>query len=186
MPAPSASPGFSPCAVLTTTSTSHVGTTLPYHLTEPDFCSPFHVDAIAPYLNWSVCEAALIIMTGSVPSLRPLLATILPNLFRSSYYTNISTLFASEKRATMMRPGGPPPSPGSPAYCRSESSSVVSPKDSGANIGMGAIVITKEYYIEASQRNHRPGTSWPSVRSMTPSTRFAPRAIVTCGKADDV
>lgn len=133
-----------------------------------------------------MCEAALIIITGSVPSLRPLLATILPNLFRSSYYTNISTLFASEKRATMMRPDGPPYTSGPPGGCRPESSSMDSLKGAGADIGMGAIVITKEYYIEASQRPQRPASSWPSGRPMTPSAKFAPRAIVTCKKAEDV
>ncbi|KAJ4387515.1 hypothetical protein N0V93_008108 [Gnomoniopsis smithogilvyi] len=33
------------------------------------------------YFNWSVAEAGLCIITGSIPALRPLLATILPRLF---------------------------------------------------------------------------------------------------------
>lgn len=85
-----------------------------------------------------------------------------------------------------MQPGGPHSMPGTPGGCRPQSSSVQSLKGAGAGMGMGAIVITKEYHIEAIQRPQRPGTSWPGNRPMTPSNRFAPRAIVTCAKAGDV
>lgn len=130
-------------------------------------------------------------MTGSAPSLRPLLASILPEFFRSSYYTNISTLFNTEKRATMMKPWGshsgrdntsPGDESGNADSRRPMSSSMESLKESSAEMGMGEILITKEYYIEATQRPLRPGTSWPGVRPMTPSSKFAPRAFVTCAK----
>lgn len=47
-----------------------------------------------PYFNYSVAEAGLCIITGSVPALRPLLATILPN-FVETY--NLDNLMESAK-----------------------------------------------------------------------------------------
>ncbi|KAG8162365.1 hypothetical protein KVR01_008130 [Diaporthe batatas] len=53
--------------------------------------------ASVTYYNWSVVETGFIIITGSVPSLRPLLATILPEFFKS---TNFPSLFSSQRRST--------------------------------------------------------------------------------------
>lgn len=47
-----------------------------------------------PYLNYSMAEAGLCIITGSIPALRPLLATILPN-FVEQY--NLDNLMVSAK-----------------------------------------------------------------------------------------
>lgn len=173
------------CAASRTILMSHVSTET--HNYPTIYCAKYEdspsnasTDAIAPYLNWSVCEAALIIMTGCVPSLRPLLATVLPRFFRLPYYSRFSTLF-SGKRGTMMAPVSSP----RPHHMQSadswrpESSSAESTK----GLGVGTITITKEYHIEASHRQQRPGSIWPGTRPMTPSARFAPRAIVTCEKS---
>ncbi|POS75882.1 hypothetical protein DHEL01_v205724 [Diaporthe helianthi] len=51
--------------------------------------------ATVPYYNWSVVETALIIITGSVPSLRPLLQTILPEFFKSNNFPSLFTSYRS-------------------------------------------------------------------------------------------
>lgn len=53
--------------------------------------------ASVSYYNWSVVETGLIIITGSVPALRPLLQTILPEFFKSN---NFPSLFSSPRRST--------------------------------------------------------------------------------------
>lgn len=53
--------------------------------------------ASVSYYNWSVVETGFIIITGSVPALRPLLQTILPEFFKSN---NFPSLFSSPRRST--------------------------------------------------------------------------------------
>lgn len=99
-----------------------------------------------------------------MPSLRPLLATILPGFFKEH---NFTTLFASEKRITMF----------------SESHKLTDADGSWAGsanrgTGIGTIMITKEYQIEEAHKEPRPRAS---LAPFTPlSQRFGPRAIVTC------
>ncbi|KAK7701687.1 hypothetical protein SLS64_010135 [Diaporthe eres] len=57
--------------------------------------------ASVSYYNWSVVETGFIIITGSVPALRPLLQTILPEFFKSN---NFPSLFSSPRRSTW-KPG---------------------------------------------------------------------------------
>lgn len=51
-------------------------------------------DVVVPYFNYSVAEAGLCIITGSIPALRPLLANVLPN-FVETY--NLETIVDSAK-----------------------------------------------------------------------------------------
>ncbi|KAI3395079.1 hypothetical protein diail_1836 [Diaporthe ilicicola] len=75
--------------------------------------------ATVPYYNWSVVETGFIIITGSVPVLRPLLQTILPEFFKSN---NFPSLFSSHRR------------------------SVWQPADSSTST-KGIITVTREYEV---------------------------------------
>ncbi|KAL1870752.1 hypothetical protein Daus18300_005072 [Diaporthe australafricana] len=75
--------------------------------------------ATVSYYNWSAVETGFIIITGSVPALRPLLQTILPEFFKSN---NFPSLFSSPRR------------------------SVWKPADSSSST-KGIITVTKEYEV---------------------------------------
>lgn len=68
-----------------------------YSLVRLSLIRPCHLVASVSYFNWSVVETGFIIITGSVPSLRPLLQTILPEFFKSN---NFPSLFSSHRRST--------------------------------------------------------------------------------------
>jgi hypothetical protein len=85
---------------------------------------PFLVATVS-YYNWSVVENGFIIITGSVPSLRPLLQTILPEFFKAN---NFPSLFSTHRRSTWQ----PDPSTSSTK---------------------GMITVTKEYEVVEMKRS---------------------------------
>lgn len=134
---------------------------------------PTSPDATVPYLNWSCAEVGIIIIAGSVPSLRPLLATILPDFLRGHNMTSFFNAGAGSehhKRGT------------SGTYKLSDVDETwKSSNTSTSGTGLGTITITKEYQIEQQpkpENTTRHGRSQVYTSPLTPG--FAPRAIVTC------
>lgn len=107
-----------------------------------------------------------------MPSLRPLLATILPEFLREH---NFSFLFASEnKRATAMSTGNYKLSDGDDSW-----------RSLSKGTGVGTITITKEYQIEELRKERRSVRASHTVSTpLTPG--FGPRAIVTCERVKSV
>lgn len=135
------------------------------------------IDATVPYFNWSCAEIGLIIMTASVPLLRPFLATILPDFFKEH---NFTSLFAHEKRMTMVS------SESSHKLVRADDYWTRSNTGRGTGTagGFGTIVITTEYQIEEAVQDSRPKTPGTRTPCFTPlAQKFGPRAVVTCEKA---
>lgn len=122
----------------------------------------FTTDVAIPYFNWTIIEAALIIITGSVPYLRPLMATILPEFFKTY---NFSTLaFSGRSKGVSARLSTAP-----------------SLLDTH-----GDITITKEFHLEESDaQSDRGFDSRPPGTPMTPlAPRSSPRTVVVCMKSD--
>lgn len=118
-------------------------------------------DVAIPYFNWSTVEAALIIITGSVPYLRPLMATILPDFFKSRNFTSL---------------GGAGKAKEISAGSSSAPSSSEAPGD---------ITITKEFHLEETDVEYGGFDSRPPSTPMTPlAPRSGPRMVVICEKVD--
>lgn len=115
-----------------------------------------------PYFNWSIVEAGLIIITGSVPYLRPLMATILPDFFKSCNFSSLAISGKSENASA-------------------GSSMVPSSYDIH-----GDITITKEFHLEETDVQY--GHSFDPRLTGTPMTPLAPRSgprmVVICEKVD--
>lgn len=128
-----------------------------------------------PYFNWSIVEAALIIITGSVPFLRPLLATILPGFFKAH---NFTSLFASRKSAFNPREAS-----------TAESGFSVAKPFSSAGLtccSQGDVTITKEFRLEEVDGSSQDG--YELRPPGTPRTPLRPvmkgyHSVVTCEKA---
>lgn len=113
-----------------------------------------------PYFTWSVVEIGLIIMTGSVPSLRPLVATILPDFFKER---NFTSLFDQEKRSagTQFRTES--------SYARSTT----------------GIFVTQEFHVEELEKQKDYAMS-PLPHTPRSQIFFhGPRAVVTCERMPD-
>lgn len=122
----------------------------------------FTADVAIPYFNWSIIEAGLIIITGSVPYLRPLMATILPDFFKS--YNFPSLAFSAKSKDVSAR-----------------FSTAPSFRDAH-----GDITIIKEFHLEeADAQSDRGFDSRPPGTPMTPlAPKYSPRMVVVCAKND--
>lgn len=118
------------------------------------------IDVAVPYFNWSIVEAGLIIMTGSVPYLRPLMATILPDFFRSYNFSSLA--FSGKSKDVSAR-----------------FSTAPSLRDIH-----GDITITKEFHLEESDaQSDRGFDSRPPGTPMTPlAPKSSPRMVVVSAK----
>lgn len=131
--------------------------------TSDSYCLFSNIVVAIPYFNWSIVEAGLIIITGSVPYLRPLMATILPEFFRSHNFTSLAISGKSKNV--------------------SAGSSTALPSSSDTH---GDITITKEFHLEETDALDGDGfDSRPPGTPMTPlAPRPGPRMLVSCEKVN--
>lgn len=132
-------------------------------------------DVAVPYFSWTTIETALIIITGSMPFLRPLLATILPNFFSAANFTSLFASSRAKSRASRAPAGKTPDKSG---LSDSTGSTGLS------SLSKGDVTITTEFHLE---ENMGPGEGGFDARPPgTPTTPLAPRlgfrAMVTCEK----
>lgn len=135
-----------------------------------------------PYFDWSIIEAGLIIITGSMPFLRPLLATVLPSFFKAR---NFTSLFPSGKSGT----GGEESGIGLPSLYASGASN-----GGGSGSAPGDVTITNEFHLMEAEgaspcgqgAGGGGGFAFDSRPPGTPSTPLAPKygfqRMVTCEK----